>query len=50
MKTIFLNKEEEIWDEASCQRRALPLIAFTRHAISADFRKRVLLDLEGQVS
>lgn len=50
MKTIYLNKEKEKWDEGQCKRRALPLIAFTQHAVSGDFRKRVLKDLDGQVS
>ncbi len=50
MRKIYLNKKEGIWDEASCQRRALSLIAFTQHAVTMDFRKRVLRDLEGQVS
>lgn len=50
IRKIYLNKEKGIWDEASCQRRALSLIAFTQHAVAADFRKRVLMNLEGQVS
>lgn len=29
------------WDEASCQRRALPLLAFTQHANAKAFRKTV---------
>ena len=33
------------WDEAVCQRRALPLIAFTRHADSTIFRKNVITRL-----
>jgi len=30
------------WDEATCQRHALPLIAFTNHATTNSFRKRIL--------
>lgn len=33
------------WSEAQCHRRALPLLAFTMHADSKNFRKKVLLDL-----
>lgn len=32
------------WDEAACQRRALPLLAFTQHANAKAFRKKVFLD------
>ncbi len=32
------------WDEATCQRRALPLLAFTQHANAKAFRKKVLFD------
>ena len=33
------------WDEATCQRRALPLIAFTKHADTLAFRKSALFNL-----
>lgn len=32
------------WDEATCQRRALPLLAFTQHANAKAFRKKVFFD------
>jgi retron-type reverse transcriptase len=34
------------WDEAACQRHVLPLVAFTRHADSAVFRRNVQLKLD----
>ncbi len=57
-KIRFIRKMREIeahyqlgdWTEAACQRRVLPLIAFTQHADSKTFRKNVLLDIEGQSS
>jgi len=36
-----------IWDEGTCQRHALPLIAFTRHADSMAFRRNMLMRLAG---
>jgi hypothetical protein len=38
------------WDEAKCQRRALPLLAFTAHADAKKLRRSVLLQLKGQSS
>ncbi|MCO6493222.1 MAG: RNA-directed DNA polymerase [Phaeodactylibacter sp.] len=38
------------WSEIACQRRVLPLIAFTVHADAKIFRKDVLLSLQGQPS
>lgn len=45
---IYRYKAEGYWSEEACQSRALPLIAFTRHADAKSFRKNVLLNLEGQ--
>lgn len=38
------------WSEATCQRRILPLLAFTQHADAKKFRERVFLELSGQSS
>lgn len=38
------------WSEAKCQRRALPLLAFTGHADAKKLRESVLLGLQGQSS
>lgn len=38
------------WDEAKCQRRALPLLAFTGHADAKNLRESILLGLQGQLS
>lgn len=46
---IDTHHKSGVWDEATCQRRALPLIAFTQHADALEFRKNVLLRLEGQL-
>jgi RNA-directed DNA polymerase len=37
------------WDEAKCQRRVLPLLAFTSHADAKNLRKSIFLRLEGQL-
>ena len=37
-----------IWTEEKCQRRSIPLIAFTRHAHANYLRESILLRLEGQ--
>jgi len=37
------------WSEAKCQRRALPLLAFTGHADAIKLRENVLLGLQGQL-
>lgn len=49
-KRRFIRKIEDLhthyqngkWNEATCQRKALPLIAFTRHADATLFRRKVL--------
>lgn len=38
------------WTEAECQRHVLPLVAFTEHCDSLNFRKKVYLRLNGQSS
>lgn len=38
----------DVWSEEKCRRRALPLIAFARHADTGKFRNDVLLRLQGQ--
>lgn len=41
MKAIEAKYQVGEWDEATCQRHALPLIAFTRHADSKALRKKI---------
>ena len=36
-------RETGAWSEADCQRRVLPLIAFTEHADATEFRKNVIV-------
>jgi len=38
------------WDEATCQRRVLPLLAFIRHANTEGLRKKVIFNEQGQSS
>lgn len=42
LKYLHAQYESGNWDETACQRRALPLIAFTRHADAVTFRKNVI--------
>lgn len=48
-KLTYLDRcyQEERWTEAACQRRGLPLVAFTNHADSLAFRKKVTSRLKG---
>ncbi|MEQ1747467.1 MAG: RNA-directed DNA polymerase [Saprospiraceae bacterium] len=53
-KRRFIRKYHEIernrltgnWDEAYCQRKVLPLLAFVRHADTLEWRKKILLPKE----
>lgn len=38
-----------VWNEAKCQRRAVPLLAFTGHADAKRLQESVLLGLQGQL-
>ncbi|HMQ59207.1 MAG TPA: RNA-directed DNA polymerase [Flavilitoribacter sp.] len=48
MVTLEKHHQSEFWPEDICQRRVLPLIAFTAYADAAEFRKNVLLKISGQ--
>lgn len=48
LKKIYNHRENDYWDETSCQNRVLPLIAFSKYANSKSFRKKVILSIEGQ--
>jgi retron-type reverse transcriptase len=48
LQRIETGRQSEDWDEAKCQRRVLPLIAFTAHANAKNLRQRILLGLKGQ--
>jgi hypothetical protein len=39
---------DETWNEAKCQRRVLPLLAFAQHADAEILRKNLFLRLKGQ--
>lgn len=45
IKRVIAHYNGGYWSEAACSRYALPLVAFTRHADAAVFRKRVLSGL-----
>lgn len=51
-KLIYIEEQYQsgIWSEEVCARHVLPLIAFTAHADAKQFRKNVLLSMEGQPS
>jgi len=42
-REIEQNRKEGKWDEAYCQRKVLPLLAFVRHADTLAWRKKLLL-------
>ncbi|MFQ5447468.1 MAG: RNA-directed DNA polymerase [Saprospiraceae bacterium] len=42
LKYMVTQHQSGEWDETACQRHALPLVAFTRHADTLAFRKNVL--------
>lgn len=42
MRYLAQNEKYGIWDEKTCQRRVLPLLAFTQHAHTKAFRQSVL--------
>lgn len=48
MQIVDENYHSGVWSEAECQRHALPLIAFARHADTEALRKNLLLHLKGQ--
>ncbi len=48
VKALEANYHSGFWSEAVCQRRVLPLLAFTMHANTKNFRKGVFLEIEGQ--
>jgi len=50
MRVINEGYQSGDWHEAKCQRRALPLLAFTAHADAKNLRKSILLRLQGQSS
>jgi RNA-directed DNA polymerase len=47
MRRIEAGYQSGAWDEAKCQRRALPLLAFAGHADSNQLKKNLLLRLKG---
>ena len=47
MRRIEAGYQSGAWDEAKCQRRALPLLAFAGHANSNQLKKNLLLRLKG---
>ncbi len=50
LKRAYEFQSEGIWNESDTQAHVLPLIAFTEKATSIPFRKKVLLNIEGQSS
>jgi len=50
MRRIEAGYQSGDWDEAKCQRRVLPLLAFAGHADAKNLRKSVLSRLQGQSS
>lgn len=48
MSIVDENYHSGAWSEAKCQRCALPLLAFARHADTEILRKNLLLRLKGQ--
>lgn len=50
MQAIEAHYQTGYWSEAACQRRVLPLIAFTQHADVKKFRENVLLRIQGRSS
>ena len=45
IRLIEQNRTAGIWTEAYCQKKVLPLIAFTQHVDAKIFRKNVLLEM-----
>ncbi len=50
LQKVEENYQSGEWHETKCQRRALPLLAFTGHADAKKLRENVLLHLQGQSS
>ncbi|MBK8195593.1 MAG: hypothetical protein IPK76_21185 [Lewinellaceae bacterium] len=42
-REIEENYHSGTWDEAYCQRKVLPLLAFTQHAETLAWRKKIIL-------
>jgi len=50
MNLLEANYNDGTWDEATSQRRALPLLAFTQHADTRALRTKIIFENKGQSS